>query len=728
MGASYDDTSRGANAGSAYVFVRSGTTWTVQARLEASDGAAGDGFGRSVALDGDTALIGANLDDTSRGTNAGSAYVFVRSGTTWTQQARLEASDGAGSDYFGLSVALDGGTALVGAPYDDTSRGASAGSATVFVRSGTTWTQQAKLEATDGAAYDYFGWSVALDGDTALVGAPYDDTWGDTDAGSASVFVRSGTTWAWQARLEASDGAASDQFGWSVALDGDTALVGALYDDTWRGTNAGSAYVFVRSGATWTWQARLEASDGAASDYFGHSVALDGETALLGAYGDDTSRGTDAGSAYVFVRSGTTWTEQTKLEASDGAAGDVFGYSVALDGDTALVGAYGDDTSRGTDAGSAYVFVLRRADGDPCADGGQCASGFCTDGVCCATACGGGASDCRACSVAAGGTANGTCTPLSAAAAPTVVCRPSAGECDVAESCTAASTACPTDALASAGTECRASAGGCDLAESCTGSSAACPADALATAGTECRASAGECDLAEACTGSEAACPADALAAAGTECRAAAGGCDLAEACTGSEASCPSDALAAAGTECRAASCASGIETLAASCDGAGASCPAAATRECAPYACGERRVRRDLRERVGLRERAHVRSRRVRGGGRRRRRRTRRVGRRRGRARLRPRRRGRAGRRRRRLRLPCGDERLARAMAARARPRARGDPKPSSLARSTRPRDRSRSPAWIRCVGSISVETRPRRPARPRSCRRVGSPRGRAQ
>ncbi|MCZ7684310.1 MAG: hypothetical protein M5U28_38260 [Sandaracinaceae bacterium] len=282
-----------------------------------------------------------------------------------TEQAKLEASDGATNDFFGTSVALDGDTALVGASYDDTSRGANAGSAYVFVRSGPTWTEQARLEASDGAAGDIFGASVALDGDTALVGAIGDDTSRGTNAGSAYVFVRSGPTWTEQARLEASDGATNDVFGASVALDGDSALVGMRWDDTARGADAGSAYVFVRSSTTWTEQAKLEASDGAAYDYFGTSVALDGDTALVGADGDDTGRGGDAGSAYVFVRSGTTWTEQARLEASDGAVYDYFGVSVALDGDSALVGADRDDTGRGTDAGSAYVFSAQRRHVDP---------------------------------------------------------------------------------------------------------------------------------------------------------------------------------------------------------------------------------------------------------------------------------------------------------------------------------------------------------------------------
>jgi hypothetical protein len=337
VGAFLDDDAKG----SAYVFVRSGTTWSQQAKLTASDGAALDCFGLSVTLSGDTALVGAFGDDGYKG----SAYVFVRSGTIWSQQAKLTASDGAAGDRFGYAVALSGDTALVGAVFDEVGTNTLQGSAYVFVRSGTIWSQQAKLTASDGAASDYFGSSVASSGDTALVGAHGDDSL----KGSAYVFVRSGTTWSQQAKLTASDGAASDYFGISVASSGDTALVGAYEDDSLKG----SAYVFVRSGTTWSQQAKLTAADGAANDYFGRSVALSGDTALVGAYGDDSLKG----SAYVFVRSGATWSQQAKLTAADGAASDYFGISVALSGDTALVGAYWDTVGANPNQGSAYVFV-----------------------------------------------------------------------------------------------------------------------------------------------------------------------------------------------------------------------------------------------------------------------------------------------------------------------------------------------------------------------------------
>jgi len=355
VGAHLDDTPGGVNAGAAYVFVRAGTSWSEQQRLLATDGTDFDFFGASVSVSVDTVVVGARSDDTPA-PDAGSAYVFVRSGTTWTEQQKLLASDGAASDLFGVSVLISGDTVVVGAYADDTPGGVNAGSAYVFVRSGTTWSEQQKLLASDGAN-DLFGISVWVSGDTAVVGASFDDTPGGVNAGSVYVFVRSGTTWTEQQKLLASDGAAGDFFGSSVSVSGDTVVVGAYVDDTPGGVNAGSAYVFVRSGTTWTEEQKLLASDGAANDLFGYSVSVSGDTAAVGAHLNDTPAGPDAGSAYVFVRSGTTWTEQQKLLPSDGTAGDNFGYPVSVSGDTVVVGTSEDDTPGGMDAGSAYVFV-----------------------------------------------------------------------------------------------------------------------------------------------------------------------------------------------------------------------------------------------------------------------------------------------------------------------------------------------------------------------------------
>jgi len=362
VGAYHDDIDASNAQGSAYVFVKPGSGWATtsgyDARLTASDGAALDYFGGCVAIDGDTIVVGADGHDIDAKGSQGSAYVFVKPGSGWatgTETARLTASDGATEDRFGISVAIDGDTVVVGAYGDDGAKG----SAYVFVEPGGGWTdttaETAKLTASDRATYDRFGCSVAISGDTVVVGAREDD-----DNGSAYLFEKGGgwaTTSTYDAKLTASGGEASDEFGCSVAIDGDTVVVGAYGDDSERGL----AYVFEKGGG-WddmTETARLTASDRAMYDRFGWSVAIDGDTVVVGAYGDDIDANIAQGSAYVFVKPGSGWanmTQTAKLTASDGAVYDHFGYSVAIDGDTVdtvVVGAGHDDIAQG----SAYVFA-----------------------------------------------------------------------------------------------------------------------------------------------------------------------------------------------------------------------------------------------------------------------------------------------------------------------------------------------------------------------------------
>ncbi len=561
--------------GSAYVFVRNGTTWIQQQKLTASDGAMGDWFGGSVALSGDTVLVGAYRDDFGTNTDQGSAYVFTRTNGVWTEQQKLAATDGAGDDLFGESVALSGDTALMGSQHDD-DNGSDSGSAYVFVRNGTTWTQQAKLTAADGAANDYFGRSVALSGDTALVGAAFDDVGANSNQGSAYVFSRTGTVWTQQQKLNAADGAAGDDFGDSVALMADTALVGATLDDVGANINQGSVYVFFLSGTVWTEQQKLTATGGATNDFWGGSLGLSGDTALVGMYTYDVGANANQGAVCVFTRSGGIWTEQPKIIAADGAANDSFGLGVAISGDMALVGAYSDDNGANTDQGSAYMFILGKPIGDVCAAGAECLSGLCVDGVCCTTTCGGGdPTDCQACNVTG---MTGTCAPRRMGA----VCRGAAGSCDAVETCNGTAATCPTDVKVPAGTQCRAAAGICDVAEFCNGMANNCPTNAKIPAGTQCRAPAGLCDATENCDGVMDNCPADAKIAAGTQCRAPVGLCDAAETCDGVMSNCPADTKIAAGTECRVSA---GACDVAESCNGMANDCPAdaklAAGTEC---------------------------------------------------------------------------------------------------------------------------------------------------
>ncbi len=322
-------------AGAAYVFTRSGTTWSQQAYLKASNTDAGDEFGYAVAVSGDTLAVGANREDSSgvginggaqaddSEPNAGAVYVFTRSGTDWTQQAYVKASNTDQGDFFGVAVAVDEDTLLVGANNEDSSgtgvnggsqgnnSHSSAGAAYLFTRSGTTWSQEAYLKASNTDDGDFFGVRVALDGDAAVVGAPFEESGStgvnglETDnsldlAGAAYVFRRSGGAWAQEAYLKASNSGDGDQFGTSVAISGDTIAVGA-YQESSGGTGingpdqaddsqsaAGAIYAFTRSGTTWSQVAYVKASNTDDRDRLGRSIGLSGGTLIAGANGEDS--------------------------------------------------------------------------------------------------------------------------------------------------------------------------------------------------------------------------------------------------------------------------------------------------------------------------------------------------------------------------------------------------------------------------------------------------------
>jgi len=372
--------------GAAYVFVEPVGGWlsgTEAAKLAASGGAAFDHLGFSVAVSGDTVVAGAFDENAS----SGAAYVFVKPTGGWvsaTETGKLIASDAAPDDQLGFFVAISGGTIVVGARRDD-DNGTDSGSAYVFVEPASGWgslaLETAKLTASDGAADDEFGGSVAVSGDTAVMGAYFDDVGANVDQGSAYVFVEpvggwvSGTE---TAKLTASDGAADDRAGRSVAVSGDIVVVGAFTDDIGVNVDQGSAYVFVKPVGGWvsgTEAAKLAASDGAADDLFGNSTAVFGTTIVVGAPLDDDS-GSASGSAYVFVEPVGGWvsgTETAKITAADDAAGDQFGFAVAASGNVLLVGAFRDDDN-GTDSGSAYVFLQTGADLSITKDDGQAAA------------------------------------------------------------------------------------------------------------------------------------------------------------------------------------------------------------------------------------------------------------------------------------------------------------------------------------------------------------------
>jgi hypothetical protein len=378
----------------------------------------GDGFGRSVSTSGNTIVVGAFGEErTDEPANSGAAYVFVRVGNTWTQQAYLKASNPGVLDEFGTSVSISGDTIVVGAIGERSSAtgvngdqsnddARDSGAAYVFVRVGNTWTQQAYLKASNTGAGDYFGISVSISGDTIVVGAYLEDSNavgvnGDQsnddarESGAAYVFVRVGNSWTQQAYLKASNTEASDNFGCPVSISGDTIVVGAIGEDSnAKGANrdpnnngafqSGAAYVFVRNGNSWTQQAYLKASNTEAEDQFGYAVSISGNTIVVSSYGEssnaigvngnqDDNSAIQSGAAYVFVRDGTTWAQQAYLKASNTEAYDIFGSAVSISGDTIVVGAFweasnatgvnGDQNNNDAfRSGAAYVFVRNGTD------------------------------------------------------------------------------------------------------------------------------------------------------------------------------------------------------------------------------------------------------------------------------------------------------------------------------------------------------------------------------
>lgn len=559
----------GTDSGSAYVFERqSPGVWVQQGpKLLPSDGRAGQWFGYSLALSGDTAIITAPFDNDG-GSAAGAAYVFVRAGNIWSQQAKLKPSDNKVGDVFGISGAISGDRIVIGAHgCDSVTNGNESGAVYSFTRTAGIWTQEQKIVANDGEAGELFGSTVTISPEAIGVASVYDDDLG-FHSGSMYMFASNGVSWVQQQKLLAPGGKQGDVFGYWAAISGDTMVVSAaLYDDGVTNSDFGAAFVYVKGATLWNLQQKLIAPDRKPGDWFGSHVAIEGNSILVGAQQTDEF-GLDSGSAYWFIRNSSVWNLRDKLLPVPGTASERFGWVVGVSGNLAAVGAPFDDT-KATDAGAVYIFIEKKTNGEPCAVDDECVSDFCIDGVCCDTACGDGSTgDCQACSKAAGGPIDGTCSAISAG----VSCRASAGACDAPEVCNGVEFQCPGDTKVAVGTQCRAATDVCDVAEKCDGVTNNCPADGTAPAGTECRASVGGCDVAEKCTGLAPACPPDTKIAGGTTCRASTGACDSAELCDGISGVCPADGKISAGVECRASLGACDAPEV---CDGTTNTCPA---------------------------------------------------------------------------------------------------------------------------------------------------------
>lgn len=408
IGAPYEDSSStgvdstpdesATDAGAAYVFVRDAKgVWTQQAYLKAHNTGAGDSYGFSVSVSGDTAVVGAYLEDSSTagvnnptddsGNDVGAAYVYVRNAAgVWSQQAFLKAANAGNLDQFGFTVSISGQTIVVGAQRENSAtsgvnstpndNGVGEGAAYVFQRSGGLWSQQAYLKASNSQSLDEFGVSVAISGDTIVVGALEEDSASSgvnsipneqlPGAGAAYVFARSGGVWSQQAYLKASNPGFFDLFGASVAVSGNTVVVGAYREGSGStgvdsppdrsAPDAGAAYVFHRnSSGVWSQQGYLKALNSGSGDRFGHAVAISGDSVIVGAFGEDggavgingpaDEAAVDAGAAYAFVRGADSrWLQTAYLKAGNSGANDEMGFTVAVAGGLAVAGARFEDS------------------------------------------------------------------------------------------------------------------------------------------------------------------------------------------------------------------------------------------------------------------------------------------------------------------------------------------------------------------------------------------------
>lgn len=490
-------------------------TWKEEAKLQPKGSGLGDSFGQAVAVSGTRAIVGATYF--SGGAGPGAAFVFERTGAGLGEVLRLAPSGLATNDVFGRAVSLRNDRAVVGAPAHATK-----GAAWTFLRGATGFAFETKL-APSGAATS-FGAALSNDGDDVLVGAP-------GGAGAASVFSKSGSTWT-EAPLSEPSGGTADGFGRAVALRGNLALVGA------PARGAGAVFVFRRTGAAWSMTATLAAADAAAGDEFGASIAIDGaagaETVVVGApkknavyvfgdagliqkarlagttvatgdaFGESVAISGDRiavtapfhagtkGAVYVFARSGaTTFTQEAELAASDGAANDRFGTGLGLDGASLLVGA----PTHSLFTGATYAYRLGIPQGEPCGDSSACATSHCVDGVCCDKACDG---TCEACTAALRGVGAGAgvCGPI-AAGKPASECGPCGdariGTCDGKGACTAEKSACPGNFACASTTACATTCGRdsdcatgfrCE-AGACTPSKANCSTDGKSSTGPD---------------------------------------------------------------------------------------------------------------------------------------------------------------------------------------------------------------------------------------------------
>ncbi len=366
VGALLDDHNGITDGGAAFVYHFENGQWVFQAKLMSADSEAKDHFGRSVYINDNRAIVGCTYSNDPETYN-GSAYIFVNNNGVWTQQAKLLASDRGRMDRFGVTVGMWGDYAIVGCYGSDYTVNGTAysngGAAYIYHFNGTSWGEEQKLIPNVPINEMKFGWAVSMYNDKAIIGTT-EDRYNNTDLipGSAFIFSLQGSTWVQTAKLTPADTQDGDNFGCAVNLNGDYAIVGA-FEDNDHGTSSGSAYVYHYEGGAWQMQQKLSAANGVSADNYGWSVGITQNRAVVGAYHSNKDYN-DTGSAYVYSRNNTTWSLDQELIAADRALADQAGWFVSVSGDNVLVGAPRWDINRsvpsidqGTNEGQAYIYT-----------------------------------------------------------------------------------------------------------------------------------------------------------------------------------------------------------------------------------------------------------------------------------------------------------------------------------------------------------------------------------
>ena len=352
--APHETTVKGVNAGTAFIYDLSSNPPSMRQQLIPSDGEAFENFGYAASIDSTVAIVSA-IGSREKGPYSGSVYIYRYNGSMWIEEAKLTASDGKPGDFFGQSVAVKGNLAIIGA-YQSEGKTVKTGAAYIFRFKGNKWIEEAKIYSNDGTPNSYFGFSVALGKDgTAIVGA-YGADGKSSKSGAAYTFELIGGEWKQTGKLISPDGETGDKYGYSVAIHKDLAIVGAYHKKV-SSNNFGAAYIYKRRGETWKEEVRLKQSTGTKHDYFGVSVDIRDAAALIGSSRFDKETLKEVGAIYVFLKSPDGWYESKRIQPHDGNSYDNFGLSLSLDRGKALVGSRLND-NQAEDAGAAYFYDI----------------------------------------------------------------------------------------------------------------------------------------------------------------------------------------------------------------------------------------------------------------------------------------------------------------------------------------------------------------------------------